>query len=1076
MWCFQNPGHEAVVLTELQRQQQCNQFCDTLLKAGALPAGHSHLLEFRDLGACTLLHLVRLLYTGEMAGEGESEKQEAVSAAAKLGIRGLVEVTRSKSRGGGEEEREVGQFSEVGEQTEPVRMEENEGRQSWCRREMRDGTVFLWKERLSNRGKDMWTQTEDLHLNPAPPSPSVASYETIDISALQSLGQTVSHQLVPITLVYPSNDNQTLHPFSTSSVSVEEPTSAGSISVAAIAPSYTSAFPPPSSFFSKNDSRSCSAASHSAGRDVPAAEECEDERFQQFQGNIPEFISYFLNTENNEGTCRGRAGRSQRGKQRARAPRGRGGRLPQMMDVQKVRVGKLQKLFLHRWGMRIPRTGQGGGTVGRKLYVKSREVEKTASHSQRSRSKMWVVSQSGDLHLCSVGSNTQCGRKNSVLQFNQNSLPVGRTPKGCNQSTPGSFSGPNRRFHDTPTPFASSPSLQPSLSHSLLSPPDSNVSPASSLIHTTSPHPPAPPPLEDSPECIDRFLEECMIGLDILPNNTTSSFQCSAPTSSNTSAQNKQQGSGTNTPVLQQQCEGELNEILDYFRSISEHVESYSVREENEINDESSTEASQPYIVLSKCERATFKTWTPHTIREQYKHAPHQVSHSYTSEPQSENSGSSQSHSEAHKSLACSDSAKHTKETTEKTRKRSKRRSRTYMFSMEKKKKKQVSSDAANRKLGPNQKDIQLQQRPLDERSLPPPLVTLQEDGCQSLEKKRPSKTPTGLSSAKQYFDSKQQMYLKTKFYPIRSWLKETNITDTASFLLAQLPNKQALSVANPTGCKQGRTKKNKELCSSSNGEISKAAAQMQPVDFCGPDDQCEKNQERHECDLSVQPQEEVERPAWRGKKRGPECNEDANDDATVTKRSSLCQMTEPACETCIPCSESADLASTPATMELKEMVDVETVSLTNCCTQGKKRTENSMLSEIKQRKPEESLPDEDMESSCSEVTNVEEYDEDLQTLGNKEVEKDRCQSRTPPAPSHINAAKNSASPTKASTLQWTEKWEEDEDIDVTGGSSPVPESVIISWTESSEGEKEEEDEDIDVVGEKADFTTSLPP
>uniref|UniRef100_A0A096MCK8 BTB domain-containing protein n=2 Tax=Poecilia TaxID=8080 RepID=A0A096MCK8_POEFO len=116
MWCYQKPGFEALIVAELRKQQQCSQFCDTLLKAGGVsvpahscilsaisphissalssspapPSGQSRLLEFQALGACTLLHIIRLLYSGEMAGEGENEKQEAIYAAAKLGISGLV--------------------------------------------------------------------------------------------------------------------------------------------------------------------------------------------------------------------------------------------------------------------------------------------------------------------------------------------------------------------------------------------------------------------------------------------------------------------------------------------------------------------------------------------------------------------------------------------------------------------------------------------------------------------------------------------------------------------------------------------------------------------------------------------------------------------------------------------------------------------------------------------------------------------------------------------------------------------------------------------------------------------------
>lgn len=32
MWCYQKPGFNALLLTELQRQQQCSHFCDTMLR------------------------------------------------------------------------------------------------------------------------------------------------------------------------------------------------------------------------------------------------------------------------------------------------------------------------------------------------------------------------------------------------------------------------------------------------------------------------------------------------------------------------------------------------------------------------------------------------------------------------------------------------------------------------------------------------------------------------------------------------------------------------------------------------------------------------------------------------------------------------------------------------------------------------------------------------------------------------------------------------------------------------------------------------------------------------------------
>lgn len=32
MWCYQKPGFIALLLAELQRQQQCSRFCDTMLR------------------------------------------------------------------------------------------------------------------------------------------------------------------------------------------------------------------------------------------------------------------------------------------------------------------------------------------------------------------------------------------------------------------------------------------------------------------------------------------------------------------------------------------------------------------------------------------------------------------------------------------------------------------------------------------------------------------------------------------------------------------------------------------------------------------------------------------------------------------------------------------------------------------------------------------------------------------------------------------------------------------------------------------------------------------------------------
>lgn len=414
-------------------------FSSALSSTPAPPAGQSRLLEFRSLSTCSLLHMVRLLYSGEMAGEGEEEKQEAISAAAKLGIHGLVEVTKRdrKSRNG---DRDC-QHTEVGVQTEPRMFEESEARRDRWRREVREGSTFLWKEMLSNGGKDSWTQTEELQVNTAASYHSAASYETIDMSALQSLGQTDSHLVpspipyVPLSLIYPPDVNQTPQPSSASAASLQESTAAEHSPVAVAVQPYASVPPSLLPFSSlatlcAADPRSWWTGPKGGGRDVAAGEEWEDEGLEQFQDNIPGFINYFLNPDKMKESYRGRA-RSQRGagaegarragtgERRARRPqartggRGRGG-LTQMVDVQDVGVSRLQKLFLQRGGMQVCRTGQGGGAVGRKLHLKTRELVKKSCQRRRGRGRAWDFSQSGELLPYSEmggGGNTQRRRK-----------------------------------------------------------------------------------------------------------------------------------------------------------------------------------------------------------------------------------------------------------------------------------------------------------------------------------------------------------------------------------------------------------------------------------------------------------------------------------------------------------------------------------------------------------------------------------------------------------------------------------------------------------------------------------------
>ncbi|XP_029702920.1 uncharacterized protein isoform X3 [Takifugu rubripes] len=334
MWCYQKPGFKSLLLTELQRQQQCSHFCDTMLRTKDIsvpahscilsaisphisstlsstpspPPGQSRILEFQPLGACTLLHVVRLMYCGEMMGEGEKEKQEAISAAARLGIHGLVEVTTENG--------EHGRSVEVGVQTEPLlEKEQKEGK--WVRA-VKDGITILWKERLPGGVKDTWTQTEQLQVNTTAPE---LPFETIDVACLQDLRHTdysvIPPQipLIPISLLYPPNETQTPQPSFAPMDSLQESPAAGPFSVVMD--------PPPSfsSLFSQETASAATPHTSGAASQVAAENEWNDSAFEQFQGNISGYISNFLMPEKQQKkTHRGRP----RG--RRRDPRARGAR------------------------------------------------------------------------------------------------------------------------------------------------------------------------------------------------------------------------------------------------------------------------------------------------------------------------------------------------------------------------------------------------------------------------------------------------------------------------------------------------------------------------------------------------------------------------------------------------------------------------------------------------------------------------------------------------------------------------------------------------------------------------------
>ncbi|XP_028314670.1 uncharacterized protein LOC114470598 [Gouania willdenowi] len=582
MWCFQIPQFEAHVISKLQKQQQCNQFCDTLLKAegvsipahswilsaispgissafastAAPPVGFTQLLEFGAFGACSLFHVVQLLYSGQMMGKGEKEKQEAFSAAARLGIHGLVEVTRTDRK-----QRNQQEVREVGVQTEP----EEEER---LRRETRGSIPPRQQETASGIGVNMWTQTEEIKAKESPPELAV-TYQTLDVSALQMETNEDSSHMIPISFIYSPDEDQPAQPLSPWSPS-EFTDSQPNTLVSSL----------PQSIISGLDASLAISP-------LPVIAEEQDKHLKQFEGNISGFISNFLNLNRESGPCGRRPRRPQGGRRRRSAERKsprkhyvrRQGVLTQIVDFQQVWVVSRQhKLFMHRTGWRSCPKGQGGGAVGRRTHLKTRVLLNTSTNQQKTRvrSKVWEVSPSGDLRL-------RCGRNSTAQLMKQGNLSasLGERSKAKSTLTTTVSTQPVQTW-DAEAPPVPGPVLQ-------LSP---------SALHFL--HPLQTPLSPDQPQCINHLLEKVPMGQEIQPNRDQLPSDTGTVTSissvgnvapdhpqgntlslqrSTEAVNGLKRGAGLKPDheediALEKECEGEMNQILEKFlESFEQHID-----------------------------------------------------------------------------------------------------------------------------------------------------------------------------------------------------------------------------------------------------------------------------------------------------------------------------------------------------------------------------------------------------------------------------------------------------------------------------------------------------------------------
>lgn len=164
--------------------------------------------------------------------------------------------------------------------------------------------------------------------------------------------------------------------------------------------------------------------------------EGERAELEQFHDDIPGFIDHFFNQNSEEALHTGRTkkkppGRAKRrggGERPARRPQARRGARrrggwTQTVDVQEVGVSRQHKSILQRCGMATSmRTGQGGGTTGRKLHLKTRHALGLPCSPQRRRRRpgLWDFCPSEQSHnWMRAGDNVKRHRRNETPQDTQ---------------------------------------------------------------------------------------------------------------------------------------------------------------------------------------------------------------------------------------------------------------------------------------------------------------------------------------------------------------------------------------------------------------------------------------------------------------------------------------------------------------------------------------------------------------------------------------------------------------------------------------------------------------------------------
>ncbi|TSV81511.1 hypothetical protein Baya_13341 [Bagarius yarrelli] len=554
--CVSVPVHSCVLSAFSPR------FYGTLSSMPVLMAGQRRLIELQAVDGCTLLSLVSLLYSGQL----RENREQVLLAAQTLGF-------------------ELPQWEEEERHAEKVG-KDNEQEKEVDALEWDDGiTRIMEKGSRKENGKKIESGTQTEGGKPAAESGALMDLTSskpykmylIDPSSCptsQELGSCLDIQNValPLQSVYPTSvmaseagDGHLLGESAYLSeiylYSLETSNQQTSTSVT---------LPPHNSFLDQSVV-------------VPAAGTDALNSLKQFEGNIPGFINYFL--ESTDLPNKGRRGQScaregTKEEEVVKSARARSTARESGREWRSLTGGRgRRQRRMERWGLvaRLAWRGQGGGRVGRLL--ESRSTGKNRMRAAPRRQDREALVEAGEAR--GRGRRRQRGKAGKVAgSEKQKNPPCKHRSRGrpCIRPLP-----PASRSVST-TKQNTVDSTELNLLHTMTPVPDNQIEPI---------------------QPIDTLLEDIMTGLHFLPQaeNQTSQHGLMTTTTSSGPPISKAICSKPTDP--KQHMEGEIGDILDHFlRTFDQHVGCCGL----DVGSETSQGSNKPDSGTDPC--STFKTFT----------------------------------------------------------------------------------------------------------------------------------------------------------------------------------------------------------------------------------------------------------------------------------------------------------------------------------------------------------------------------------------------------------------------------------------------------------------------------------